>query len=130
MLSSANSADKSVNSNLHNKFLMEQYLHDKKLSATFLRPVAFMDNFVLPQWGLQQGVFTTALLPNTKQPLIAVDDIGALAALMFEQGMEKGAAECPLALYYSAHTGTESFIILAIRGPALASEDFKMLWIG
>jgi uncharacterized protein YbjT (DUF2867 family) len=49
-----------------------------------------MDNFVLPQWGLYQGVFTTALLPSTKQQLIAVDDIGALAALMFEQGTEPG----------------------------------------
>jgi uncharacterized protein YbjT (DUF2867 family) len=83
VLSSTSSADKGVNSNLHNKFLMEQYLRAKGLSATFLRPVAFMDNFLLPQWELQQGVFTSALLPSTKQQLIAVDDLGALAALMF-----------------------------------------------
>jgi uncharacterized protein YbjT (DUF2867 family) len=90
VLLSANSAEKGVNSNLQNKFLMEQYLRAKRLSATFLRPVVFMDNFVLPQWGLHQGVFTTALLPSTKQQLIAVADIGALAALMFEQGTERG----------------------------------------
>lgn len=42
-------------------------------------------------WGLHQGVFTTALLPRTKQQLIAVDDIGALAALMFEHDMQPGA---------------------------------------
>jgi uncharacterized protein YbjT (DUF2867 family) len=39
---------------------------------------------------MQRGVFTTALLPRTKKQLIAVDDIGALAALMFEQGREPG----------------------------------------
>jgi len=91
VLLSANSADKPVSSNRHNKFLMEQCVRAKGLSATFLRPVAFMDYFVLPQWGLHQGGFTTALLPSTKQQLIAVDDIGALAALMFEQGMQRGA---------------------------------------
>ena len=87
----ANSAEKGVNSNLQNKSLMEQYLRAKGLSATFLRPVAFMDNFVLPQWRLHQGVFTTAPWPSTKQQFIAVDDIGALAALIFEQGTEPGA---------------------------------------
>lgn len=91
VLLSANSADERVSSNLHNKFLMEQHVRAKGLNATFLRPVAFMDNFVLPQWGAAPRVSSQLLLSSTKQQLIAVDDIGALAALMFEHGMEPGA---------------------------------------
>ena len=90
VLSSASSAEKNVNPNLHNKFLMEEYIRESGLPATFLRPVAFMDNFVLPQWGLHQGVFTSALLPTTRQPLIAVDDIAEMAAIMFENPQDSG----------------------------------------
>lgn len=43
--------------------------------------------------GRHQGVFTTMLLPTTRQQLIATDDIAALAMLMFEQPHEAGA--CP-----------------------------------
>ena len=40
---------------------------------------------VLPQWGLHQGVFTSALLPTTRQPLISVRDIGEFVAIMLER---------------------------------------------
>jgi len=42
---------------------MEEYARVKGVRATFLRPVAFMENFWRPQWGLHQQIFTTALLP-------------------------------------------------------------------
>jgi uncharacterized protein YbjT (DUF2867 family) len=85
VLSSASSAERNVNPNLHNKFLVEQYIRSTGRRATFIRPVAFMDNFVLPQWGLHQGVFTSALLPTTRQPLISVRDIGEFVAIMLER---------------------------------------------
>jgi uncharacterized protein YbjT (DUF2867 family) len=49
---SANSANRALNRNLANKFQMEEYPRDKGLRSTFLRPVAYMENFTRPQWGL------------------------------------------------------------------------------
>ena len=81
VLSSANSADLGINPNTDNKHKMERYLNSTELRATVLRPCAFMDNFALPQWGLHQGVFTSALFPTTPQQLISTKDIGQFAAI-------------------------------------------------
>jgi len=97
VLLSANSDNRAANQNLANKFLMEQYARDKGLRSTFLRPVAFMENFALPQWGLHQQVFTTALLPSTRQPLIAVDDIAEFAAIAFDHPPRAGSTILELA---------------------------------
>lgn len=91
VLSSANSADLKINPNLDNKFRMENYIRETSLRATFLRPVAFMDNFLLPQWGLHQGLFTTALRPETRQQLVAVADIAAFARIALEAPHKSGA---------------------------------------
>ncbi len=97
VLLSANSANRAVNRNLTNKFLMEEYARDKGLRSTFLRPVAFMENFARPQWGLHQQVFTTALRPSTRQPLIAVDDIAEFAAIAFDHPPKEGSTILELA---------------------------------
>ena len=52
---------------------------------------------MLPQWGLHQGVFTSALEPTTRQPLIAVDDIAEMAAIMFENPQESGTTTIEIA---------------------------------
>jgi uncharacterized protein YbjT (DUF2867 family) len=91
ILGSAHSANREVNSNLANKFKLEEHARATGLRATFLRPVAFMENFSRPQWGLHQQLFTTGLLPTTRQPLIALEDIAALAAIMFEKPHDAGA---------------------------------------
>jgi uncharacterized protein YbjT (DUF2867 family) len=59
VLSSASSAERKVNPNLHNKFLAEQYIRSTGRRATFIRPVAFMDNFV-------DIAATRALLPRQR----------------------------------------------------------------
>lgn len=97
VLSSANSADLKINSNLDNKFRMETYIRETGLRATFLRPVSFMENFALPQWGVHQGLFTTALGPDTRQQLIAVDDIAVFARLCLEAPHTSGAETLELA---------------------------------
>jgi len=44
-----------------------------------------MENFLLPQCGLHQGLFTTALRPETRQQLVAVvADIAAFARIALE----------------------------------------------
>jgi uncharacterized protein YbjT (DUF2867 family) len=91
VLSSANSADKGLNPNTDNKYKMEQYIRSTGMRATFVRPCAFMDNFLLPQWGLHQGVFTSALLPQTVQQLVSTEDIAEFAAISIANPHAEGA---------------------------------------
>ena len=97
VLFSANSANRALNRNLANKFQMEEYARGKGLRSTALRPVAYMENFTRPQWGLHQQVFTTALLPTTRQPLIAVDDIAEFAAIAVDHPPQAGSTILELA---------------------------------
>jgi uncharacterized protein YbjT (DUF2867 family) len=85
VFSSVASTVKGTNKNVENKFQVEDYIRASGLPASFLRPVQFMDNCFLPEWGLQQGIFTTALAPNARLQMIAARDIGIYAALMFER---------------------------------------------
>ncbi len=66
------------------KWIVERYIEEIGLPHTILRPVAFMDNLewkrarisngVLESWGFRQ---------DKSSKLIAVDDIGAIAAIVF-----------------------------------------------
>ena len=53
-------------------------------SHVILRPVFFMENLPSP-WFLQGDKLISALKPDTKVQMIAVDDIGRFGALAFEQ---------------------------------------------
>ncbi|UUZ84278.1 NmrA/HSCARG family protein [Paenibacillus sp. P26] len=68
----------------YSKWEIEQYIRKLRMPATILRPVWFMENFTDPQFGLQSGTLATAVKSDTALQLIAVDDIGAAAALAFE----------------------------------------------
>ncbi|GHO57833.1 NmrA/HSCARG family protein [Ktedonobacter robiniae] len=67
-----------------NKWQLEQYLQKHNLPATILRPAMFMDLFVGPPFGVSQGRLASAIKSDVALPLIAVDDIGAFAALAFD----------------------------------------------
>ena len=66
------------------KLIVERYLEEIGLPHTIVRPVAFMDNLewkrarisngILESWGVRQ---------DKKAQLIAVDDVGAIAAIVF-----------------------------------------------
>jgi uncharacterized protein YbjT (DUF2867 family) len=66
------------------KWIVEQYIEEIGLPHTILRPAAFMDNLEwkrarisngeLESWGIRQ---------NKSSQLIAADDIGAIAAIVF-----------------------------------------------
>jgi uncharacterized protein YbjT (DUF2867 family) len=68
------------------KWQIEQHIRSLALPSTILRPVAFMDNY--SGWGrasILNGIFVSfGFQPGTPWQLIAVDDIGAFAALAFE----------------------------------------------
>lgn len=70
------------------KYLIEQYLQASGLPYTILRPAAFMENYNFP-WTrpyLLNGVHQSmGLSPDKKSQIIAVEDIGAFAALALAQ---------------------------------------------
>ncbi|MGW6500582.1 NmrA/HSCARG family protein [Nonomuraea angiospora] len=70
--------------NTINKWRIEQRIKTLGLPATFLRPVSFMENYT-GAYHLHDGTVTTAFDPAVPQQIMAVDDVGAFAALAFAQ---------------------------------------------
>ncbi|MGW4771783.1 NmrA/HSCARG family protein [Nocardia sp. NPDC004278] len=66
------------------KWRIEQHIATLGLAATILRPVRFMENQADPTLGVRDGILTDVFRPDTRVQLIAARDIGAFAALAFE----------------------------------------------
>jgi len=70
------------------KWQIEQHIHALGLPATILRPPFFMETLIAPRTDVPNGTssstFSVAVKPDVPMGLIAVDDIGAFAALAFE----------------------------------------------
>ena len=66
------------------KFKIEQHIQSLGVAYTILRPVFFMENWLLMRQSIEQGILALPLKPETKLQMIAVDDIGAFAASAFE----------------------------------------------
>ncbi|MGV9383364.1 NmrA/HSCARG family protein [Nonomuraea sp. NPDC003707] len=73
--------------NVVSKWRIEQHITRLGLPATFLRPVSFMENYT-GAYHLHDGAVTTAFEPAVPQQIMAVDDVGAFAALAFAQPEE------------------------------------------
>jgi len=68
------------------KWEIEEYVRSLGLPATFLRPVFFMDNLNWKREQILGGVYEgMGMSPEKPLQLIAVNDIGAFAALVFAQ---------------------------------------------
>jgi uncharacterized protein YbjT (DUF2867 family) len=66
------------------KWQIEQYIHSLNVPYTILRPVVFMDNHNWSRAYILSGTFTgMGLRPEKEIQSIAVEDIGAFAALVF-----------------------------------------------
>jgi len=71
------------------KWIIEQYIKELDLPHSILRPVAFMDNFEWKRVEISNGTYSGfGVAADKKTQLIAVDDIGAVAAIVFSN-MEK-----------------------------------------
>ncbi|MFD9407018.1 NmrA/HSCARG family protein [Streptomyces sp. NPDC059989] len=70
--------------NLVSKWRIEQHIAALGLPATILRPVSFMENFT-GGYALRNGNLSTGLAPEVPQQIMAVDDVGAIAALAFSR---------------------------------------------
>lgn len=73
--------------NLVSKWRIEQRIAELGLPATILRPVSFMENFT-GGYALRDGTLSSGVAPDTVQQLIAVDDVGAIAAAAFARPQE------------------------------------------
>lgn len=71
------------------KWEIEQYIQKLGLPYTIIRPVAFMENYNRSRNQILSGAFTSrGLRPEKTQQIVAVDDIGAFAAMAFDQPLE------------------------------------------
>ncbi|HWO58655.1 MAG TPA: NmrA/HSCARG family protein [Umezawaea sp.] len=73
--------------NLVSKWRIERHVAALDLPATILRPVSFMENFT-GGYALRDGTLSTGLAPLVPQQVLAVDDVGAVAALAFARPEE------------------------------------------
>ncbi|GIG70161.1 NmrA/HSCARG family protein [Phytomonospora endophytica] len=81
---SANSAELDLGlPHMYGKRRIELHLLASVLSATVVRPTSFMENLLLPQFGLGRAELATAALPEISMQLIALDDIADVAAAAF-----------------------------------------------
>lgn len=69
------------------KNAIEQHIKASGISYTFLRPVSFYENDLIPQAAasIRKGKFATPLKGSCKQQLIGVDHIGKIAAQVIAQ---------------------------------------------
>ena len=71
-------------SHFDSKWIIEQHVETLGLPATILRPVAFMENNLYQRDAILSGTFPTGgIAPGRTLQIIAVDDIGAFAAIAF-----------------------------------------------
>ncbi|MGW0807794.1 NmrA family NAD(P)-binding protein [Nonomuraea sp. NPDC002799] len=73
--------------NVVSKWRIERHILRLGLPATFLRPVSFMENYTGP-YHLHDGAVATAFEAGVPQQIMAVDDLGAFAALAFARPQE------------------------------------------
>lgn len=83
--SSVGSADRKTGiPHFDSKFQIEEHLRGTGLACTILRPVFFMENWLGVRQHIEQGTLALPLSPETRLQMIAVDDIGAFAAMAFD----------------------------------------------
>lgn len=66
------------------KWLLEEHIRAIQLPYTILRPVFLMDNWVSVRDSIINGTLPQPLDPNKPLQQVAVDDVGAFAAIAFE----------------------------------------------
>ena len=69
--------------NLDCKIEIEDHIRSLSIASTIVRPAAFMNLFVLPGMGLDQGTFSFFQFPDQPIQVIAVEDIGKIVASIF-----------------------------------------------
>ena len=66
------------------KFTIEKYLLESNLQGAVIRPASFMENLLLPGFGLAEGKFINHLPEERSIPWVATHDIGTFARIIFQ----------------------------------------------
>ncbi|MDM8173213.1 NmrA/HSCARG family protein [Olivibacter sp. 47] len=82
--SSVMASDKQATFRPKFKFSIEQYLWASGLKGVVLRPASFMENLLLPSFGLGEGKFINPLPEDRAIPYVATKDIGTFARIVFQ----------------------------------------------
>jgi uncharacterized protein YbjT (DUF2867 family) len=64
---------------------LEQHLRTSGVRFTILRPVFFMENWLGMQGAIEKGTLELPLRPERRLQMLAVDDLGGFAAMVFEK---------------------------------------------
>ena len=84
--SSVGSADRQTGiPHFESKYQIEEHIRVIGLPHTILRPVFLMENFLSNRDAIVSGTLAEPLMTATQLQLVAVDDIGAFAALAFAE---------------------------------------------
>ena len=83
--------------NYEAKWRAGRYLAEAGVAHTLLRPVTFMENYLLRRERIEAGVLEGPFPPGMRQQLVAVRDIGAVAAELFQRPGESAGAAIDLA---------------------------------
>ena len=84
--SSVGSADRQTGiRHFESKYQIEEHIRAIRLPHTVLRLVFLMENFLSNRDTIVSGTLAEPLMPATPLQLVAVDDIGAFAALAFAE---------------------------------------------
>jgi len=79
------SADKNTGIvHFDSKYTIEEFIRSIDLPYTIIRPVFFMDNFFMMKEQIDQGNISNAILPDVPLQMLASNDIGRIAAKVFE----------------------------------------------
>jgi len=83
--SSVSAADRNTGiPHFQSKHEVEDHIRHLGIPCTIIRPVFFMENWLMMKDSIQQGVLAQPLSPDRRLQMVAVDDIGAFVALAFE----------------------------------------------
>lgn len=66
------------------KYTIEKYLLQSKLHGAVIRPASFMENLLLPSFGLGEGKFINPLPEEKAISWVATNDIGKFARIIFQ----------------------------------------------
>nr|WP_315224772.1 NmrA family NAD(P)-binding protein [uncultured Flavobacterium sp.] len=70
------------------KFTIEKYLLDSDLLGAVIRPASFMENLLLPSFGLGQGKYINPLPEEKAISWVTTNDIGIFARIIFQNYKE------------------------------------------
>ena len=123
------------------KWEIERHIRSRDLPATILRPVFFMENFISDDFrsSILKGKLALPMQPGKPLQMIAVDDIGAFAAMAFSapesfQDAELELAGDELTLPQAAEDlsrilgRTVDFISVPLEDVRKASPEYEMMF--